>query len=46
MSEQVPMASKRLSISAVLFAKGDQQPSHPSSGSEYEVRYKLEYQDR
>lgn len=27
-------------------AKGDQQPSHPSSGSEYEIRYKLEYQDR
>ena len=27
-------------------AKGGQQPSHPSSGSEYEIRYKLEYQDR
>jgi hypothetical protein len=27
-------------------AKGDQQPSRASSGSDYQIRYKLDYQDR
>jgi len=27
-------------------AKGGQQPSHPSGGNEYQIRYKMDYQDR
>ena len=27
-------------------AKGDEQPSRASSGSDYQIRYKLDYQDR
>jgi hypothetical protein len=27
-------------------AKGGEQPSHPSGGNEYQIRYKMDYQDR
>ena len=27
-------------------AKGGQQPSYPSGGNEYQIRYKMDYQDR
>jgi len=27
-------------------AKGGEQPSRPSSGRDYQIRYKLDYQDR